>query len=409
MRSLVWLTDFDPTPNGLSRRHVHFGPMLRALGFRVHFLVPDWSYEETGLRHYVDLGIIDSFSRFKGFRADGSKGALSRLLVFPALRNLARRSRQREHSSEILRQILERQADVLMVSERRHLFSTPLLRKHTRVVIDWCDSFTLTSWRELKLAVHHREAPKLPGMLYQLAANALEESYYPRFGHANVVVSPADRRVLKSLSRASTFHVVPPGMDRYVTPPGIERVAGRMVFSGVWDFPPNGQSALWFIDTVLPLIRSRVPKAHFVVAGRRPTKELLARASDCIEVTGEVPDLIAEIAKAQLYVAPMVSGSGFKNKILEALAAGTPVVGTPLAAEFLHEELRPAVTIRDSPEALASAAVDALQSSETQLAVADRCRETVHRLYNWDRCARLMASVLAPSDDWQGNHPRSGT
>ena len=56
-------------------------------------------------------------------------------------------------------------------------------------------------------------------------------------------------------------------------------------------------------------------------------------------VTGLVPDLLTRIARSQLFVAPLVSGTGFRNKVVEALASGTYVIGTPMALEFLDERL----------------------------------------------------------------------
>jgi glycosyltransferase involved in cell wall biosynthesis len=115
------------------------------------------------------------------------------------------------------------------------------------------------------------------------------------------------------------------------------------------DFAPNYEAALWFIDEVLPQIRRRCPDITFTVAGRNPVPTLLSRAGKGVEILGDVPDLVTEIARGALYVAPMISGSGFKNKIIEAIACGTFVVSTSRGAEFLAPTLRECLLIADSP------------------------------------------------------------
>jgi glycosyltransferase involved in cell wall biosynthesis len=95
------------------------------------------------------------------------------------------------------------------------------------------------------------------------------------------------------------------------------------------------------------------PEVRFVVAGRDPHPELLRRACPQVVVTGEVPSLREEMARSALYVAPLRSGCGFKNKVIEALAAGTFVAGTRMATEFLPRNLRDALPTGDTPQALA--------------------------------------------------------
>src|SRR4029078_3989681 len=80
-------------------------------------------------------------------------------------------------------------------------------------------------------------------------------------------------------------------------------------------------------------VRARKPLARFVIAGRAPTPEVTALAAvPGVEGLGAVPDMAASLGRAWVAVAPMRSGAGIKNKVLEAWAAGTPVVMTQMAA-----------------------------------------------------------------------------
>ena len=114
-----------------------------------------------------------------------------------------------------------------------------------------------------------------------------------------------------------------------------ERIETRLIFTGNMNFPPNHEAAMWFIDHVLPLIRQHRPEVTLVVAGRNPLPELVAQSGPAVRVLGDVPDMLAEISASSLYVAPLVSGGGFKNKVIEAIACGMFVVSTRRGVEFL--------------------------------------------------------------------------
>lgn len=121
------------------------------------------------------------------------------------------------------------------------------------------------------------------------------------------------------------------------------------------DFAPNYEGALWFLNEVFPLVLNRHPDAKLVLAGMNPIPELVARANEHVEVTGFVENMGAEIARSSLYVSPMISGSGFKNKVVEAVVNGTYVVGTRLSVEFLAPELRQLLAVVRGPEHMAAA------------------------------------------------------
>jgi glycosyltransferase involved in cell wall biosynthesis len=86
-----------------------------------------------------------------------------------------------------------------------------------------------------------------------------------------------------------------------------------------------------------------------------PVPELTERANEHVRVTGFVEDMGVEISCSSLYVSPMISGSGFKNKIVEAVIHGTYIVGTRLSFEFLPPEIRSLLTIVEGAEEMASA------------------------------------------------------
>ena len=159
------------------------------------------------------------------------------------------------------------------------------------------------------------------------------------------------------------------------------RAEGRepftMLFLGNFRHTPNLEALDWFVGKVLPQILSREPRARLIVAGSEmPPRNSMPRA-DAIEVIGFVEDVREPLARYALFICPILSGSGVRVKLLEAFAAGIPVVSTRLGAEGLTAQDGGICALADSPEEFARRVVDLLQHPEKAGAMACRAREEV--------------------------------
>src|SRR5207245_3758284 len=96
------------------------------------------------------------------------------------------------------------------------------------------------------------------------------------------------------------------------------------------DWYPNQDAVEFFAHAIFPLVRAECPEVKFVVAGRNPPAYLVDKlsASNGVEFTGTVPDMRPYLSAAAVVVVPLRFGSGTRIKILEACAAGKPVVST---------------------------------------------------------------------------------
>ncbi|MGI8456682.1 MAG: glycosyltransferase family 4 protein [Propionibacteriaceae bacterium] len=103
-------------------------------------------------------------------------------------------------------------------------------------------------------------------------------------------------------------------------------------FVGSLNYGPNVESARTLVREVLPRVRAEVPAVRVVVAGRQPGDEVLALSGDGVEVRGNVASVAEVFAAADVAVFVDRSGVGIRNSVTEALAAGLPVVATPVAA-----------------------------------------------------------------------------
>jgi glycosyltransferase involved in cell wall biosynthesis len=160
--------------------------------------------------------------------------------------------------------------------------------------------------------------------------------------------------------------------------------AGRepdtMLFVGSFQHVPNLQALNWFANEVLPRILAQRPGALFVVVGSNLPESLIYLANHPnVRLTGGVPDIREPLERYAVFVCPILSGSGVRVKLLEAFAAGIPVVSTTIGAEGLSAESGYMCELADSPLEFADATVKLLSDQQYASGLALRAREMVVR------------------------------
>jgi glycosyltransferase involved in cell wall biosynthesis len=151
------------------------------------------------------------------------------------------------------------------------------------------------------------------------------------FGYADrvVVTSTADALAVSAGVSPQRITVIPNGVDLEYFEYRPAPEPGRVVLSGNMSWPPNEDAAEHFARDLMPAIRKRIPNATFWIVGADPSARVLALASIAgVHVTGTVADIRPWIQSASVYASPLRFGLGVKNKILEAMASGAPIVAT---------------------------------------------------------------------------------
>ncbi|WP_036725097.1 glycosyltransferase family 4 protein [Patulibacter minatonensis] len=175
-------------------------------------------------------------------------------------------------------------------------------------------------------------------------------------------------------------------------------LTGRLVFTGTMSYPPNAQAAIWMAREVLPLVRVRRPDATLQLVGGGAPPEVEALGTlEGVDVTGRVPALEPVLARAEVAVAPLLSGGGTKLKVLEALAAGRPLVATPVGAEGIEVTHGEHLLVAADAPAFARAVVDLLNDRPAAISLAERGRTLVAERYDWSAVGGRMDAVLR---DW---------
>lgn len=217
-----------------------------------------------------------------------------------------------------------------------------------------------------------------------------------KFG-AVVMVSEADKRMLLDVAPdLAPVHVVPNGVDtEHYTPTHRAPEPNTIVYNGALTFGANRDAVDYYASDIYPILKLNCPNARLKVTGRTDGVDLTGIA-DCpgIELTGYVNDIREVLDKSLACVVPLGMGGGSRLKILEAMAAGVPVVSTSVGAEGIKAVNGEHLVIADTAADFARAVASVLTDTERAQEMARKARRLVEGRYSWKSIGRTFADIV---------------
>jgi len=164
-----------------------------------------------------------------------------------------------------------------------------------------------------------------------------------------------------------------------------------IVFSGNLEYHPNVEAVRWFRTRIWPRIREEAPGLEWRLLGSNPAAVARFTGGDPrIRVVGHMEDAIASLAEAKVCIAPLLSGSGTRFKILEAWAAGRAVVSTTLGAEGLGARDGEHLLLADDPEDFAAAVLRLWNDASLRRRLGDAGWAHYHDRFTWQAAWRKL-------------------
>lgn len=263
------------------------------------------------------------------------------------------------------------------------------LRSGATVILDAhnVESDLLTSMAEVETRPAHRarwrwEAAKMRRYEAEMAQRAA----------AVCATSDADAAAFEGLG-ARRVVVVPNGVDTTSVPHAQPANGNALVYVGHFGYQPNQVAARELAEEILPRVRAEVPDASLTLVGRDPGPAVRRLTGPGVEVTGSVPEVLPHLRAARVLVVPLRSGSGTRLKVLEAMAAGVPVVSTPLGVAGIELRDGEHVLLAESAAGLAEQAVRVIRDDALAARLSAAGRELVEGRYDWSAVARPLIAL----------------
>ena len=210
-------------------------------------------------------------------------------------------------------------------------------------------------------------------------------------------ISARDETRLRELGLQRPATVIPIGMetDLYPYQDLLPQAPTSVSFIGSLDWMPNQEGLHWFLEKIWPNIAKQYPSLVFHIAGRNTPESFYRYDSKQIKVHGEVPSSIDFLSQYSVMVVPLLSGSGMRAKILEAMALGRQVITTRVGLEGIGAEHGKEVLIADTLEEWQKAFQLCFEQLTLAPEMVHRARQFVHDQYHYRSVAKRLKASYA--------------
>lgn len=266
--------------------------------------------------------------------------------------------------------------------------------KHSNKVISLHDSLALlyASFTKNTKNIFRKAYFQFCSYIYKRKELEILNSYSKCF-----FVSDKDKRYLEqgNIFSAKTY-AVPNGVneDLINKEDTLTGDSNTIVFSGIMDYKPNIDAVLYFVNAILPLILNENPNVKFYIIGKKPTDIVNQLASDNVIVTGWVDDISEYICKGSIYISPLISGAGLKNKILEAMALRIAIVATSLSIDGLDVENDKHLYLANEPIDFANKVLKLMADDDKRNYFIKNSYELIINSHTWENILKKYQSNI---------------
>ncbi|MEM6262163.1 MAG: glycosyltransferase [Bacteroidota bacterium] len=259
---------------------------------------------------------------------------------------------------------------------------------HTVKALDYMDAFSAGMERRAERTsgplkwIWAREARKL---------KVFEADLEGKFA-LKTIISRQDRTLLP-LKKPNEVRIVPNGVDTTFFTPGFpSNQSVDLVYVGNMSYFPNVRAAHFLVKELLPILPADI---RLQIAGANPSASVKALASSQVSVSGWLSDIRTAYASGQIFVAPLFTGTGQQNKILEAMAMGIPCVTTELVNNAIGASPNKHVLIADTAQAFSNQIQLLRQHPDLAGEMATQARKFVQEHFSWEASTRKLAGWMA--------------
>ncbi|MBW4646319.1 MAG: glycosyltransferase family 4 protein [Goleter apudmare HA4340-LM2] len=279
------------------------------------------------------------------------------------------------------------------------IYIRPEFRHSVNTVVDVHSS--VYGWVRDHLEMKASQNALRDRLYLSLVLERYEKRYSAKFSHI-VVTTADDRQEFLKLRPDIEIAVIPNGVDLELFPYRSQDSGGHgLIFVGAMDASHNIDAARFFALEVLPELQKSYPDATFSIVGARPAAEILAlKDIPGVIVTGRVNSMVEYLHQSTVCVVPLRTGFGIKNKTLEAMAAGVPVVASDRGLEGLAVDSHgiPLGALRaNTPREYVTAISQLFEQPQLRSELSDNGRKLVEIEFTWEIAGQRYEKICCGS------------
>jgi len=207
-----------------------------------------------------------------------------------------------------------------------------------------------------------------------------------------IVLTQRDKNLMKDFNPDVKTVVIPTGVDIDFFNPSYGQNAEKqnLIFIGHYKHYPNADAIVYFVKFIFGRILNHIPDIKLYIVGSGLTEDVKNLACGNIIVTGEVDDVREYLKMPNIFIAPVRLGGGIKGKVLEAMASGTPVIGTQEAADGINCTPFFDMLVAENEENFAELAVQLYNNKILYNEISKNARINVEKNYDWKSIASKL-------------------
>lgn len=344
--------------------------------------------KDESLQHLADLCEVVSVHKSQWFKPGGVKSFLGMFSSAPRSVVCTYDHRVRRSVDEAIEAICP---DVVVVSSLGMAHYVP----------DDLSIPSVLDQHNCEYGVMKRAADKLSGAFRRWRAVAgwkksarWEAKMCRRFDVVTIVSEPDRELLLQAAPDLSDLHIVPNGVDTELYRPE-QRTPnpGELIYNGALTYSANLDAIRHYVSDIYPHLAGETVKLR--VTGRHNGVDLTG-IDNCpgVELVGYVGDIKDVLGTSAACVAPLREGGGSRLKILEAMAAGVPVISTTMGAEGIEAIAGKHILIADDPVDFASAIAQVLADQELAQTLSREARLFVEQRYDWSNICTGFGQIV---------------
>ena len=255
-------------------------------------------------------------------------------------------------------------------------------------VIDFQDAFSINY---LRLSQKTTFIHKLFYLREYKTMKAFEQKMFSDFDYSTIITE-YDQEQLANQNKKMV--VIPNGVETNYFSPIHPTRSYDIAFVGNLSYLPNKQAVLYLLEKIYPIIKKEIPTIKINIAGADTPKELYRFTNENITISGFVKDIREVYSSAKIFIAPLFTGAGLQNKLLEAMSMELPCISSEIVCQSLNASHLENIFIASTPNEFTEYTFQLLQSDELRANIGKKAREFVLSNFSWDTANKKLADLL---------------